>query len=370
MNVDPDRLWQSTFQPDHDLTDFDALREDVLAQRTSLGLDALKKCNEVLTASKGSGLPESFLELMEGEQGSNTLVYDDPVFSIWLRFYLRALANRCEEELALHISKLATVFEDVERRLTGKAKVYVPGSLIAVQCADLSPYVMAATPPTYDFTRLPAWSGDDSTIGHPLRLQADLVRYALGNINAVWPELNEQINECVRIFGYLPDATFRSCSAARYSGIVYLGNMDESLLDIEESLVHETGHQVLYQLGELTRLTVPDTPLEANYVLPWSNSRRDLFGFLHAYYIYALLVKYYWRRAKLNEHDAYECHGRAMLILAGSLIATRTLKDETNLTEQGSIIVDRIAEELEALHAEVRKDFAKDEEGANGDANS
>lgn len=86
-------------------------------------------------------------------------------------------------------------------------------------------------------------------------MQAGLLGSALKNIETAWPELHAQIEECVRIFGYLPDAAFRSCSAARYSGIVYLGNMDESLLDLEESIVHETGHQVLYQLGEMTRLT-------------------------------------------------------------------------------------------------------------------
>ncbi|SVJ79032.1 HEXXH motif domain [Klebsiella pneumoniae] len=151
---------------------------------------------------------------------------------------------------------------------------------------------MKATPPTYDFSRAPSSSGEEGrTIGHPLRMQAGLLGSALKNIETAWPELHAQIEECVRIFGYLPDAAFRSCSAARYSGIVYLGNMDESLLDLEESIVHETGHQVLYQLGEMTRLTLPQTPLEANYVLPWSGSRRDLFGFLHAHYIYALLVK-------------------------------------------------------------------------------
>ncbi|MDF5808504.1 HEXXH motif-containing putative peptide modification protein [Pseudomonas aeruginosa] len=170
---------------------------------------------------------------------------------------------------------------------------------------------MKATPPTYDFSRAPSSSGEEGrTIGHPLRMQAGLLGSALKNIETAWPELHAQIEECVRIFGYLPDAAFRSCSAARYSGIVYLGNMDESLLDLEESIVHETGHQVLYQLGEMTRLTLPQTPLEANYVLPWSGSRRDLFGFLHAHYIYALLVKYYWRRANLDGREAAECRGR------------------------------------------------------------
>ncbi|EOZ4753919.1 HEXXH motif-containing putative peptide modification protein, partial [Pseudomonas aeruginosa] len=206
------------------------------------------------------------------------------------------------------------------------------------------------------------------TIGHPLRMQAGLLGSALKNIETAWPELHAQIEECVRIFGYLPDAAFRSCSAARYSGIVYLGNMDESLLDLEESIVHETGHQVLYQLGEMTRLTLPQTPLEANYVLPWSGSRRDLFGFLHAHYIYALLVKYYWRRANLDGREAAECRGRALLILSGCLKATPMLQGDANLTEQGRIIVERLAEELAELDGEIRGRVRHEREKANAEA--
>ncbi|MGP5757865.1 aKG-HExxH-type peptide beta-hydroxylase [Pseudomonas aeruginosa] len=368
MSPGTDRPWNSAFQPDRGLGAFHSLRKAILAQRTQLGLDALKQCDEVLRTAQEPGLPEPLLNIREGEGGS-TLVFDDPVYSIWLRFFLRASANRRTEELIRHISKLPSVLQDVERRLTGKANLYVPGSAIALQREDLHPYVMKATPPTYDFSRAPSSSGEEGrTIGHPLRMQAGLLGSALKNIETAWPELHAQIEECVRIFGYLPDAAFRSCSAARYSGIVYLGNMDESLLDLEESIVHETGHQVLYQLGEMTRLTLPQTPLEANYVLPWSGSRRDLFGFLHAHYIYALLVKYYWRRANLDGREAAECRGRALLILSGCLKATPMLQGDANLTEQGRIIVERLAEELAELDGEIRGRVRHEREKANAEA--
>ena len=370
MNPNTDPLWQSTFQPDRGLEEFNALREAVLAQRTRLGRESLKQCNDVLKAAKAIALPDSLLDLLDREGEFTALVFDDPVFSIWLRFFLRAVANKRMNEVVLHVSKLPSVLEDVERRLTGKAKLYVPGLAIAVQREDLHSYVMAATPPTYDFTRLPSMPESGAIIGHPLGMQADVLHCALENIGTAWPDLHTQITECVRIFGYLPVATFRSCSAARYSGIVYLGNMDESLLDLEESIVHEVGHQVLYQLGELTRLTVPGTPLEANYVLPWSGSRRDLFGFLHAHYIYVLLMKYYWRRAKLNERDAPECQGRAILILAGCMKAAKMLEGDSDLTEQGKAIADQLSEDLDELSADMRKLYPAKQEAADADADA
>lgn len=154
MSPGTDRPWNSAFQPDRGLGAFHSLRKAILAQRTQLGLDALKQCDEVLRTAQEPGLPEPLLNLREGEGGS-TLVFDDPVYSIWLRFFLRASANRRTEELIRHISKLPSVLQDVERRLTGKANLYVPGSAIALQREDLHPYVMKATPPTYDFSRAP-----------------------------------------------------------------------------------------------------------------------------------------------------------------------------------------------------------------------
>ncbi|EOZ4757252.1 hypothetical protein ACQRMY_006101, partial [Pseudomonas aeruginosa] len=116
MSPGTDRPWNSAFQPDRGLGAFHSLRKAILAQRTQLGLDALKQCDEVLRTAQEPGLPEPLLNLREGEGGS-TLVFDDPVYSIWLRFFLRASANRRTEELIRHISKLPSVLQDVERRL-------------------------------------------------------------------------------------------------------------------------------------------------------------------------------------------------------------------------------------------------------------
>ena len=343
--------WRSTFQPDRDPKHLESLRNAFLAQRAQLALEALKRCNELLWAARLEPVGHDLLNLLSRELPANALVLDDPVFAIWLRFFHRAMANGRYEESVVHLFKLQSVLEDVERRLTKHAEAYVPGSVIAVERKRLNPYVMAATPPSYDFTRMVEGA---PIVGHPIEMQADLLGLALKSIGEAWPELKDQVIEFVRIIGYLPDATFRSCSAARYSGIVYLGNMDESVLDLEESLVHETGHQVLYRLGEMRKLTRPNTPVEATYVLPWSSSRRDLFGFLHAYYIYALLTKYYWRRAALGDRYGIECQQRAILILAGLLIATPTLKSDPNLSDQGRIIVDELSGEVEKLRDDMR----------------
>ncbi|RBO19865.1 hypothetical protein C2127_25460, partial [Pseudomonas aeruginosa] len=54
MSPGTDRPWNSAFQPDRGLGAFHSLRKAILAQRTQLGLDALKQCDEVLRTARVS----------------------------------------------------------------------------------------------------------------------------------------------------------------------------------------------------------------------------------------------------------------------------------------------------------------------------
>ncbi|GLR14430.1 hypothetical protein GCM10007907_32200 [Chitinimonas prasina] len=350
MSTENMPVWQSTFQPDASRAAFAAMREEHFKQRIALSLETLGECERIC---RSAGLPTVDRELMEKLQEDTAFaasIFDDPVFATWLRFLHRAAANGRDQEVLQHCENLPGLLLRVQQQVSGQGERYVRGSSIRLQQYDIDPYIKAATPPTYDFSQS---SQDELAAGHPLGMQADLLGIALEQIGRAWPELKEQVLDLVKIIGYFPDASFRSCSAARYSGVVYLGNMDESVLDIEESVVHETGHQVLYRLAELTPLTKPDTPLEANYVLPWSGSQRDLFGFLHAFYIYALLAKYYWRRGLEDPTSVQECHQRSMLILLGCMLALPMLASEEQLTEQGKLLVQALGNDMAALREQV-----------------
>ena len=345
--------WHSALQPDARPQDIAGVREAFLLQRQALGFAALGECERIERSVTRTPVVGDLLATMEPGSEASLAIFDDPVFAIWLRFLHRAAANGRKEEVVRHCANLPSVLSRVAKRVSGADKQYVPGTPISLQQDDLDTYVMAATPPSYDFTKVLQSPEARNGHGHPLPLQSDLLGTALQGIGRAWPALKEQIVDVVKIIGYLPDATFRSCSAARYSGIVYLGNMDESILDIEESLVHEAGHQVLYRLAEVTPLTQPGTPVEATYELPWSGSRRDLFGFLHAFYIYALLAKYFWRRAALEDACARDCVKRCLLIMLGLRLAAPTLRADANLSGQGRLIVDLLCAEIDALQEDV-----------------
>jgi hypothetical protein len=342
-------IWKSSFQPDSPQEDQNSMRSAFFDLRTETAQRSIKACERINRASGLTSIGDELLALLACRSDTSIAVFDDPVFTVWLRFLHRAEAKGQTEEMLHHSSKLPEVLARVERRLTRSERWYVQGSTISVHQDDIDPYIMAATVPTYDFTKPSIAPGDPKSPGHPVGLQAELLGITLREIGQTWPEMKEQVLDYVKVFGYLPEADFRSCSAARYSGVVYLGNMDESVLDLEESVVHETGHQVLYRLAELSPLTKPNTPQDASYVLPWSGSKRDLFGFLHAFYIYALLTKYFWRRAARGGHEADDSRQRAQLILLGLMMARPTLRSDPNLTEQGHLIVEQLCDDIGKL---------------------
>jgi len=342
-------IWQSSFHPDSSKESQDEMRETFISQRHSLGLDSLKKCAQITQGLKKNVVSDELINILTPHSEESYAVFDDPIFEIWLSFLHRAAAKGREEEVFLHCVNLTSVLKRVEMRINGKEQRYLLGTKIPIQQNDLDPYLMAATPPSYDFIEALQSEDEISNQGHPVELQTELLGLALKSIGNAWPEMKGQIIEFVKIIGYLPRATFRSCSASRYPGVIYIGNMDESILDIEESMVHEAGHQVLYRLAELTPLTKPNTSQAAEYELPWSGSKRDLFGFFHAFYIYALLAKYFWRRALVGDHNSRDARKRSILILMGMRLAEPMLKSDSNLSEQGRIILDQLCNDMDIL---------------------
>lgn len=176
---------------------------------------------------------------------------------------------------------------------------------------------------------------------------------ALSKIHGTWPELHDDLVTYIKRLVHVPDADFRSCSAVRYAGVVFLSGNDYSLVEVEESLVHEYGHQILYNVMEIDPLLVSPTSPRP-YRLPWSGSTRDLYGYFHAFYIYVILACYYARVATAEgvPRDADErafCHDRHLQIVHGLIIACDDFKPELftcagkNLLQQLIHLVEQMA---------------------------
>ncbi len=180
----------------------------------------------------------------------------------------------------------------------------------------------------------------------------EVCQTALSKIHGTWPEVHDDLVMHIKRLVHVPDADFRSCSAARYAGVVFLSGNDYSLVEVEESLIHEYGHQILYNVMEIDPLLAsPISP--HSYRLPWSGSSRDLYGYFHAFYIYIILACYYAHvaTAKGVPRDADErafCHDRHLQIVHGLILASDDFKPEL-FTPAGRELVQQLIRLVEQM---------------------
>ncbi|MGH9413713.1 MAG: aKG-HExxH-type peptide beta-hydroxylase, partial [Terriglobales bacterium] len=213
---------------------------------------------------------------------------------------------------------------------------------------DMDPLIALALPPSYEVPGDPAEQKTRSQLGHPLAFFRDVAGIALDRIQVVWPEAREYFGRLVYAVCYLPDAEFRSCSASRYTGVILISNRDCSVLDLEESLVHEAGHQLLYNIAEADPVT--DDSSDEQYRLPWSGRMRDFYGYVHAFYIYVLLAQYHERvmgcRAGPDGDFAAE---RVRHIVRGLVAALPDFQTNPHLTPRGRVLMDALALDVAGL---------------------
>lgn len=224
----------------------------------------------------------------------------------------------------------------------------IPHTLINVARYEVDPLIRQFVPPSYVFPPERVGRERDLESIYTLSFFRDVARAALDRIEECWPEAYGDILHYVRLIVHLRDGDFRSCSADRYAGVILLTASDASLIEVEESIVHEYGHQILYCLMELDHIVINDqSPV---YRLPWSGSERDYYGYFHAFYIYTLLAMYYARLACTRPHHELE-FGRArfLSIMDGLRQAAPELAAAGRLTPCGQELLDGLRREIDAL---------------------
>ena len=211
---------------------------------------------------------------------------------------------------------------------------------------DVPDFIRAVIPPSHIFRR-PVRPGDAPAPGTGAWETA--LHTAIASADVKMPGMARIIERAVTHFLILDDVAFRSCSADRYLGLILLSTNDQSLIDIEESVVHELGHQILYRIDRDTALfRGKDDP--ETLVLPWSGSKRNCYGFFHACYIYLILRDYYLRAVETHPFDQDYCRDRLAFIENGLARAGPILLErEKMLTGPGIALRDLMVARMAAL---------------------
>jgi len=224
------------------------------------------------------------------------------------------------------------------------------GLPFAVYRHDLDPVLKLAIPPSYRFND--ASRRADERSAYSIAIFADVALAAITRIASIWPDFVIALPRLVQGIIHLPSAGFRSCSADRYAGLIILTASDETVFGVEESIIHEFAHQILYCAVELDPLFV--THRKTRYALPWSGSLRDAYGYFHALFVYFTLAVYFDAALARPYHQRDEVETRLSQVLTGISKALPDFRGYPDFTPTGRAFLenlDRWASGLVARHA-------------------
>jgi hypothetical protein len=357
VDVRPAR--RGTFLPDDGQESLTELAEIVWRKRFST-FAALSQ--EIVAAvpeiAEDTGFASHAVGVLSDDQAKRRALVSDPAFGAWVNLAIVA-ANKLlldpsegRNEIEGLLRDFAKLLQRISEHEDGAGRT-IPGTDVLVERFDIDPLIARVTPPSYTFTQDEEEQRRLVQSGFSTAFFRDVAGFALRRIGAAWPECYQYVTRLVRIVGYLPDADFRSCSASRYMGVIYIAARDSSILDLEESIVHEGGHQLLYTVVDMSPIVREDAE-GGDFTLPWSGQIRDFYGYFHAFYIYILLATYMHRVAtstgKLHtEVDRSRARDRMTFIVRGLQRAVEDFRDNSRLTPFGRSLVDSLEGEVDRL---------------------
>jgi HEXXH motif-containing protein len=346
----------ATFLPNDEPVKLDALLEAVWRKRfTTFVTAALELEAAAPELCVSSGFSSAVFDVLGQPEAYRRKLVGDPAFLVWLGLTMVAVnkvltgAARTERPLERVLAEFSSMRRRFDERSAPGAALRLQRTDVLVQRFDVDLLIARVTPPSYEFPSTKNAKAELERVGHSLSFFRDVAGVALDRIETAWPECYSQIVRLVKALVYVPDATFRSCSASRYTGVVYLTAKDNSILDLEESIVHEAGHQLLYTIVELEPVSREDVDVDDQYTLPWSGQQRDFYGYFHAFYIYTLLAKYFERVAGRSEDEQRRAFDRMIFILDGLVRALPDFEGNEGFTPHGAELLENLGAEIEEL---------------------
>ncbi|MEU7070387.1 HEXXH motif-containing putative peptide modification protein [Streptomyces narbonensis] len=332
-----------TYYPLDSAEEWNALQAEVISLRQSVLADITLRSESAIGGTAHEFSLET-REFLAADTETRRRLMAHPAMGIWLRQAARTPGSELGQPDSLR--RLRDEFVAVrDRCLSGAADdcATVAGS-IQVRRYDVDPLIAHIAPPTFDFSARQEKNGNGqraaASAAYPLDFFTQVAAIAMERIATTWPELHTMMPQFVHTLVHVPDGTFRSASAARYNGVVFLAADDDNLLAMEESLVHEFGHQVLYWVMELDPLFSNEG--DTDFELPWSGAERDFYGFYHAFYIYILLAHYYRRVYETRPEHHGEAMSRYREITTGLTAAIPRIRAAGDFTPRGQLFTDNI----------------------------
>ena len=179
-----------------------------------------------------------------------------------------------------------------------------------------------------------------------------MLTIALERIKFSWYEAYHNFPKFVKIVVDMIDGEYTSYSSAGHTGAIFVSTDNSPLVGLEEFLIHEFGHQILYHVMELDPIvTDSDTTM---YKLPWSGNERDFYGYFHAFYIYILIICYLERVKNRSKREQRRIEARKIHIIKGLNQTVKIFEKSDNFTDCGQSLFNNLKLEVEQLEKNQR----------------
>ena len=308
-------------------------------QATLLALELMlaRACPNKLTYSEFAAAMRAYKRL---ESSLRRALMEHPPFRAWLK-QTTVLVMKSFNSGTIQCEAVEQRLVQFSRLLGSIAYRRGDSRPLTIERYSVDPLIAEVAPPSYVFNDLERKQALETVRPYTLAFFAEVVETALQRIEHVWPGFSALFSKFVKTIIHLPDAAFRSCSAHRFAGVIMLSAQDDTLLSVEESLIHEWGHQVLYCLMELDPLIRDDG--QRMFVLPWSGAERDIYGYFHAAYIYFVLSVFLARALGREPVEDIAVRTRLLTILTGLEKALTDLDATYAFTPAGRRFFDQLA---------------------------
>jgi hypothetical protein len=323
----------------------------LLAHAAALRERSLLACCQQLASAvpdlcAEAGLDESMSRFMKLSPERKRQFLEYPPVLIWLQQIPETSVSR-RSEFRDKLSDLGRLLSQFSDDVYAGSSRLIPGTSIQVVRYDVDPLIASHTPRMYDFPDAVAAAELEHDEVYGLDFFVDVATAALERIRDTWPAAYADLALFLRTIIHLPGAPFKSASTERYSGIVFATANDRSLLEVEESLIHECGHHVLYTVMGFDRLVF--STFGDAFRLPWSGLRRDLDGYFHAFYVYVYLASYFERVHGRSAAEQQRARAKLARILKGLVAARAELESLDRYTVAGRGLLDNLARQVNAL---------------------
>lgn len=346
-------IWENTTFIPANGAPLEELRQAVAKKRE---IDLIAFCLKLQASEPAllaeTGFTDRFEFLKNSEAEIRKSLVDSPVFVAWFRELGRVESNR-----ALLRTKLTDFGRVIEAALGKKEDVptlIINSRPVYLERFDVDPAIAELAAPEY---RLPEKSRQEEflrEVEYPESHFRSVIEIALNRIRRAMPEAYDRFPDFVRIIVDMIDGEHTSYSSADHAGAIFVSTDNSPLVAMEEFLIHEFGHQILYQVMELDPIVDPvDDRL---FVLPWSGNKREFYGYFHAFYIYVFMAVFLERIRFRSGREQKRIRLRRAHVLKGLEEAAATFESLRSFTARGQLLFDNLCLKIEVL----RKNFEKE----------